>query len=102
MVRVGRFVPLVLVALAAAALTQDGGAAYPGRNGLIVFASDRGNQARGLFTMQPDGSGQRRLTDATPAGSDPAWSPDGTTIAFTLIRVGSTEIWSMRPDGRLV
>ena len=31
--------------------------------------------------------------------TDPAWSPDGTTIAFTSDRTGRRQIWSMRADG---
>lgn len=30
---------------------------------------------------------------------DPAWSPDGRTIAFLSQRSGWTEIWTIRPDG---
>src|SRR5262249_30146993 len=45
----------------------------------------------GIFSMNPDGSGKRRLTSN---GRDnlPAWSPDGEQIAF--IRPGATG-WSV-------
>ena len=33
--------------------------------------------------MNADGSGQTSLTDGTTDDSEPAWSPDGTKIAFT-------------------
>ena len=37
----------------------------------------------GLWTMNADGSNQSQLLES--AASDPAWSPDGTKIAFTRI-----------------
>ena len=32
--------------------------------------------------MNADGSGQTRLTNNLASDSEPAWSPDGSTIAF--------------------
>jgi Tol biopolymer transport system component len=47
--------------------------------------------------VHPDGSGLTRIA-AGRAGS-PAWSPDGTRIAFVRHRSGHDQIWLMRPDG---
>ena len=55
---------------------QAGGAS------LIAFASDREGDSQ-IYVMNADGSGQRRLTRNATTDTEPAWSPDGTKIAFT-------------------
>jgi Tol biopolymer transport system component len=69
-------------------------AAFPGANGRIAFAS-QGE----IFTVAPDGSGQTNLTRHPAADSQPAWSPDGSRIAFTSTRDGNEEIYVMQADG---
>jgi dipeptidyl aminopeptidase/acylaminoacyl peptidase len=54
--------------------------------------------------MNPDGSGQRQLTDPAADWSEsrPVWSPDGSKIAFVSTRdfpVDNTEIYEMNADG---
>ena len=67
---------LIVIAVALAAAPAQ--AAYPGQNGRIAFAS--GGFPRALVTIEPDGSGSTKIVDQ---GDDPAWSPDGTKIAYT-------------------
>lgn len=63
-----------------------------GRRLAIAATSARGWD---VFTLRPDGTGLRRLTDLGDA-TGPSWSPDRRWIAF--IRKGS-ELWVMRSDG---
>jgi Tol biopolymer transport system component len=67
-------------------------------NGRIAFTSDST-----IYTINPDGSG---ITQLTPSGSGtfdrlPAWSPDGTKIAFgrTTFQISAPEIYVMNADG---
>jgi len=61
-------------------------AAVPGKNGRIAFQSNAGGPAH-LAAVNPDGSGLRDLTGPPGQSGLPAWSPDGTRIAF----VGATQ-----------
>jgi len=57
--------------------------------------------------MASDASGTRRLTVQDPAAAgatvffqvEPAWSADGSTIAFASRRTGSSDIYAMASDG---
>ena len=49
--------------------------------------------------MNADGTGATRLTDNPAIDQDPAWSPDGTRLAFTSTRDGNYEIYVMNADG---
>jgi len=75
-------------------------AAYPGANGKIAFASF--GVVRGIAVVNPDGSGFARLTTAND--HTPAWSPDGSRIAFVRGAAGgdglsTSEIYVMNADG---
>ncbi len=65
-------------------------------NGLIAFA--RGGPQSGLFVTNPDGTGLTKLP-SVPGDTDPAWSPDGSKIAFVRFREGGAGIWVMNADG---
>jgi TolB protein len=59
-----------------------------------------------IYVVDVDGGNLRRLTntpewpDGTVANSvAPAWSPDGSYIAFLTDRTGEWEIWFMKADG---
>jgi Tol biopolymer transport system component len=53
-----------------------------------------------VFTMNSDGSSESQLTFEDSADSfNPAWSPNGTKIAFASTRDGNREIYVMDPNG---
>src|SRR5438309_5168846 len=88
-------VGLVLVAVAGAVFAGSGPsrAAPRAGNGRIAYvASD--NQGRSeVFTIHLDGTGRSQLTDSVGQNLSPAWSADGTRIAFTSARTGASELW---------
>jgi Tol biopolymer transport system component len=87
-----------LASLVAVAMPGTARTAFPGSNGKIVFVSGRDGHPQ-IYTMNADGSAQKRLTNGTADDLEPAWSPDGTKIAFTRTVSGSSEIYVMNADG---
>lgn len=71
---------------------------FPGENGKIAFTSNRDGNAE-IYVMNPDGTGQTRLTNNAASDFEPSWSPDGTKIIFTSERDGNREIYVMNADG---
>jgi WD40-like Beta Propeller Repeat/RTX calcium-binding nonapeptide repeat (4 copies) len=103
---------LVLLAAVAGLLGLPGAvaqAAFPGTNELIAF--ERGAD---IYTVTTDGSDTESLL--VSGASDPAWSPDGTQLAFTqggsikvltiggspsaALDTGTSPSWS--PDGEML
>jgi len=79
----------------------------------IAFCSNRDSVGPGsdearhlgeaeIYVMNADGSNPKRLTDDPFPDSSPAWSPDGTRIAFASCRGGNTDIFVKNADGTKV
>lgn len=69
-------------------------------NTRIAFVSTR-NGVKQIFSVDPiNPQDLIPLTDTSNENWAPAWSPDGTQIAFTSQRDGNQEIYVMNADGR--
>jgi Tol biopolymer transport system component len=98
---------LAFLLILAAVLALGAGCGGDDASSDIAFVSSRdGDYA--IFTMSADGSSERRLTEADGDGAndgspffqiDPAWSPDGSKIAFASGRTGTSDIYVMNADG---
>ena len=96
----------LLVALGTALLLAACGGSEPADPDLVFVSTRDGDYA--VYGVGASGGEEERLTDAevdpaTPQGLffqiDPAWSPDGTTIAFASKRGGSLDVYAMSADG---
>lgn len=82
--------------------TRPTQAAFPGKNGKIVFVlqeifgdPDASYAQNSVYVVNPDGSGQRQLLPSSFSFYTPAWSPDGTKIVFPK----DSALWVMNADG---
>jgi Tol biopolymer transport system component len=95
-----------LTLLAVLALTAVAGAAhsakanFPGPAGRIAFSKDSTGE---IWTIKPDGSDPKLVaspSDGNSFDTEPAWSPNGTTIVFTEFHNnGPARLWLVNPDG---
>jgi TolB protein len=94
---VSRIVTALIAAAGALALTAPATpAAVPGANGRIAFT----RTGVGIVSMAPDGSRPAPLLTGplAPWSADPAWSPDGSLLAYTA--TGRTDwVWLVNADG---
>ncbi len=65
----------------------------------LAFGLTQTYSPLGLFTIRPDGSGVKALTHSDLDNFDPAWSPDGSSIAFTRSDGQRSTIWKMDASG---
>lgn len=90
---------LALAGLATALfLSACSGIANPQAGRKLVFERKENDNAD-VYVMNADGTGLTRLTDDPGWDGTPAWSPDGSQIAFASERLGSPVIMLMNADG---
>lgn len=86
----------VLVAFRSTELPQPASVV---ENGKIAFSN--GGPNGGIYLMNVDGAGVERLT-SDPGDTEPAWSPDGSRIAFVRSQGEKYDIYVMNADGGAV
>ena len=98
------------LALGAALSPSAAVAAFPGGNGVIAYEPypfQDPNQATGILSIRPDGSGLRQLTSSDPpfvTDRRPSWSADGRRLVFSREFYGdiggsSAELLTVNADG---
>lgn len=65
------------------------------RIAFVLYNNDSGQ----IYTACPDGSQLTALTQDPSAHNQPAWSPDGTRIAYASNACGRSQIYVMNADG---
>jgi len=68
-------------------------------NGKIAFS--KGGPNGGIYLMNADGTGVERLT-SDPGDTEPAWSPDGSSLGFVRSEGEKYDIYVMNADGGAV
>ena len=86
--------------LAGGVTTTVAGATGDAR-GRIAFVSSREGHVHilNIFVMSSDGSGITQLTNTDHYDGEPAWSSDGSRIAFISARDDNSEVYVMDHDG---
>jgi TolB protein len=74
-------------------------AAFPGANSRIAWDSNEGGSDSEIVTSFVDGGGFQQLTNNATDDKEPAWSPDGTKIAYSHFNAPLWEIWVMDANG---
>jgi hypothetical protein len=96
-VRIPILVSIAVLIAGAAVTLEPAHASFPGSNGVIGYTS-QDSAGWELFVMNQDGSGSTQLSFVGD-NYEPAWSPDGTHLAFTWTHFSPEHIWVARADG---
>ena len=66
----------------------------------IVFTAKRGGISTGLWIVNADGTGLKKLIDSAADEGSAEWSPDGLRIAYSRITATNTDLFVINADGR--
>ena len=61
----------------------------------IAYESGPSYETFAIFTIRPNGTGERQLTQRAGSPGDPAWSPSGSEIAYA----SGDRLWIMNSNG---
>jgi TolB protein len=79
-----RFCAAAVAGLVMVTLTPiGGGATFTGDNGRIIFNQTSSASGVHLFSMEPDGSNETRLTPRSSEDFGASWDPDGSRFIYT-------------------
>jgi TolB protein len=87
--------PSATPSLVSSRATESGSPPATGPTPPILYTGADGD----IHAVNPDGSGDRTLTDDPAYDASPAWSPDGESIVFSSERAGAADSYVMRSDG---
>lgn len=79
-------------------LAYGSNATFPSDASQLAFQRLTGS-AQQIFVANSDGSGARQITFDEAGSAQPAFSPDGTELAFVSSQGGSHDVWTMDVDG---
>ena len=71
----------------------------PDGSKLVYHNSPPGLSDHEVFTVPLSGTPRANITNNPASDGAPAWSPDGSRIAFQTDRDGDLEIYTMTPTG---
>lgn len=97
-----RLHPFLLCLLAGLLLPAPAQAAWPGKDGAIVFTrkGSSSSEAHSDLWIKTRSGKQRRLTATSRVSeTEPTFSPDGRTIAYVRHAGGDADVWLMNSDG---
>lgn len=90
-----RILRILLPLLASTLVLGSAASAGPAKsNGLISFGICCEDDP-GIYVMNPDGSGQKRIFKTSDSELYTSWSPNGTRIAYVI----PNGVWTMSPTG---
>jgi Tol biopolymer transport system component/DNA-binding winged helix-turn-helix (wHTH) protein len=76
----------------------DGGTAAFAPDGKVFFSSTMSGNHE-IWSIGPDGTNLRQLTNSKDEEYYPVVSPDGSAVYFTSTRSGAAQVWRMKTDG---
>ena len=76
----------------------DGGTAAFAPDGKVFFSSTMSGNHE-IWSISPNGTNRRQLTNSKDEEYYPVVSPDGNTVYFASTRSGAAQVWRMKTDG---